>query len=274
MVIMIGSYPSVNSYSMKKGNSMEKQDLKKRLKQEVESEASALERRVNTKKELASLKMPDDSYEELMKRISSKENARHKTIFFRNSPKKALATAVMAALMVTITGLGANAARLYLLKVENRENSGKPDIMIDTDAVTIEEINEEEAYERIEEEIGILALRIIDRPKGMELAKTYIDADMGEAMMEFCYQDRILSIYENKQNKSSSFNIQLDGKIVDTIETFYLGEELEILQIDKANGTMAYQVQIEYANAFYYLSGDLELEEFKNILYGVIFKNG
>ena len=273
MVIMIGSYPSVNSYSMKKGNSMEKQDLKKRLKQEVESEASALERRVNTKKELASLKMPDDSYEELMKRISSKENARHKTIFFRNSPKKALATAVLVTLMVTITGLGANAARLYLLKVENRERGGKPEIAIDTEEVYYGDMGEDEAYEKIEEELGILALRLIDKPNGMELGKVYIDAKMGEAIMEFYHGDRILRVYENKQSEGASFNSQLDGRIVDTIETFYLGQLIEIVAIDKDNGNIFYRTQFEYGNAYYFISSDMNLEELKNVLYGIIFRN-
>ncbi len=273
MVIMIGSYPSVNSYSMKKGNSMEKQDLKKRLKQEVESEASALERRVNTKKELASLKMPDDSYEELMKRISSKENARHKTIFFRNSPKKALATAVLAALMVTITGLGANAARLYLLKVENHERGGKLEITIDTEEVYYGDMGEDEAYEKIEEDLGILALRLIDKPKGMELGKVYIDAEMGEALMEFYYQNRVLSIYENKQNEYASFNTQLDGKPIDTIEIFHLGKEIEIMQADKGDGDTFYAIQLEYAHAYYYITTDIDLESFKSVILGIIFKN-
>ena len=71
----------------------------------------------------------------------------------------------------------------------------------------------------------------------------------------------------------ASFNAQVDGKEVDKIETFYLEKELEILEIDKKDGNIFYWVQLEYGNAYYQLSTDMELEYFKNILYGLVFKN-
>ena len=52
---------------------MKKKDLKETLKQEIESEAATLERRVSTKKHLATLEMPKDSYKELMERIKARE---------------------------------------------------------------------------------------------------------------------------------------------------------------------------------------------------------
>lgn len=249
---------------------MEKEDLKERLTQEIETEALILERRVNTKKELASLEMPEDSYEQLMKRIREKEEAKARK---RQLSRKALATAAMVMVLVTIVGVGVNGARLYVLNVENREKNGKLDIIASTDDAFYVELTEDDAYEKVEEDIGILALRLGNKPNGMELEKIYIDVEMGEAIMEFHYNDYILNLYQNKQNENASFNVKSDGKVVDTIETFYLGKELEILEVDKIDGNVAYQVQMEYGNAFYYLSSDMSLEEFKNILYGIIFKS-
>lgn len=261
---------------------MKKEDLKEKLKQEIELEASALERRVNTKKSLASLEMPEDSYEDLMKRIQAKEESEQESV---DKPKrkvkiipfgtrrKALATVAMVAVLVVGTGLGVNGAKLYMLNVKNRDQNDRVDIAVDTDDIFYVNLTEEEAYEKIEEEMGILALRLADKPKGMELGEVIINAEMGEALMEFYYDDYALSVYENRQNKNASFNAQLDGKIIDKVETFYFEKELDVLEIDKKDGNTFYWVQLEYGNAYYQLSTDMKLDEFKNVLYGLVFKS-
>lgn len=261
---------------------MKKEDLKEKLKQEIESEASALERRVNTKKSLASLEMPEDSYEDLMERIRAKEESEQESV---DKPKrkvkiipfgtrrKALATVAMVAVLVVGTGLGVNGARLYVLNAKNRMQDSKVDISVDTEDIAYFELTEEEAYEKIEEELGILALRLADKPKEIKLEKVYIDVDSNEAMMEFYYGSHILTIYENRQNGNVSINTQQDGEIVGTVEVFHLGETLDIIEIDKGNDELSYAVQLEYGNAFYYLSSDMELKELENILHGVTFKN-
>ena len=263
---------------------MKKKDLKETLKREIESEATALERRVNTKKSLASLEMPEDSYEDLMERMKAKENTEpqpesdtkpsvKRIPFHAKAQRRALATAAMVAVLVAGAGLGVKGARLYMLNVGNRGQNERVDITVDTDNIFYVDLTEEEAYKKIEEELGILALRLTDRPKGMELQEVFIDAELGEALMEFYYDNHILEIYENKQNRNVTFYAQQDGVIVDTIEVFHLGETLDIAEIDKGNGELSYTVQLEYGNAFYYLSSDMRLEELESILYGIIFKS-
>lgn len=261
---------------------MKKQDLKEKLKQEIESEASALERRVNTKKSLASLEMPENSYEDLMERIRTKKESEQESV---EEPKrkakiipfatrrKALATVAMVAVLVVGSGLGVRGARLYMLNVKNRDQNDRVDIAVDTDDIFYVNLTEEEAYEKIEEEMGILALRLADKPKGMELGEVIINAEMGEALMEFDYNQHVLTLYENKRNSDGTFNARIDGGLVDTVEIFHLGRTLDIIEVDKGDGEEFYAVQLEYGNAFYYISSDMELDELKNILYGVVFNN-
>lgn len=249
---------------------MEKEDLDERAKQEIESEALLLERRVNTKKELASLKMSEDSYEKLMNTIWEKEKLKRKR---RSLHRKTLATAATVALLITVAGLGVNGARLYVMEAVKQEDESIYDITTDADDNFYVNLTEEEAYDRIEEELGILALRLGNKPNGMELGDVFIDAEMGEAVMEFHYNNHVLSIYENKQSTSAYFQTHLDGEVVDTIELFYLGKGIEILKIDKNDGNIAYHAQLEYGNAFYHLISDMEITEIENILYGIIFIN-
>lgn len=53
-------------------------------------------------------------------------------------------------------------------------------------------MTEDEAYEEIEERLGIQALRIAEKPQDMVLEKVYIDDVMGEAQMEFSYENHVL----------------------------------------------------------------------------------
>ncbi len=249
---------------------MENEDLEEKLRQEIENEAIQLERRVNTKKELASLKMPKNSYERLMSEIHKKEKSKsRKSVRF----KKALTTAATAAIFISMAGVGASGAKLYVMKVAEQQSDGSYDITTDEDENFYVELTEEEAYERIEEEIGILALRLGNKPNQMELEKVYVDTELGEAVMEFRYNDYILSVYENKQNSNVSFNTKLDGTEIDNIEIFHLGKIIEIMEIDNNDGMIFYRAQIEYGNAYYVISSDMGLEEFENIVYGIIFKN-
>lgn len=187
--------------------------------------------------------------------------------------RKALATVAMVAVLVVGTGLGVNGARLYVLNARNRTQDSRVDIGADTEDVAYFELTEEEAYQKIEEDIGILALRIIYKPEGMKLEKVYIDTHMGEALMEFYYNNHILTIYQERQNHNASTNLQADGVLVDKIDTFYLEQEIKILELDKKDGSIFYQSQLQYGNAYYYLSSDMELEDFKGILCGMIFKS-
>lgn len=257
---------------------MDKEDLEEELKQEIETEAAMLERRVNAKEELTSLTMPDDSYEQLMKHIQEKEQRKLKAQNnlgkkYLSYPRNAITTAIAVMLLVTLAGLGVNGARLYILNVENREDNGRLDIAASTDDVFYVELSEEEAYEKIEEELGILALRLGDKPKGMELEKAYIDTKTGEAMMEFYYKEHILTIYENKPVKRAAFSTQLDGIVIDTTEIFHLEKTIDIIEVDKGSGGLFYTTQLEYGNAYYYITSDIELETFKEILYGIVFIN-
>ena len=107
----------------------------------------------------------------------------------------------------------------------------------------------------------------------MQLGEVFIDAELGEALMEFDYEDCVFTIYENKQSRSVSFNAQQDGVVIDTVEIFHLGKTADIVEISKGDGELSYAIQLEYGNAFYYLSSDIGLEKLEGILYGIIFNN-
>lgn len=251
---------------------MEKKDVKEWVRSGIEAEASALEQQVNDNQELDGIEMPEDSFADLMARIeaSEKNGAAKSPKPFRIRKRTLLAVALVAILIAAL-GAGATGAKLFVPKVENRGKDGEMSIAVDSDEMYYGEMTEEEVYEEIGEKLGILALRLGYKPNGMELVKVFIDEKMGEAQMEFYYGDHILTIYENKQNIDASTNSKPDGVVVDTVEIFHLGEIIEIIEIDKGDGELYYRAQLVKGNAYYYLISDVELEEFKSILNGIVF---
>lgn len=246
---------------------MKKKLLRERVKREIEAEADALEEKVKGKEDIGP---SSDLYARILKdaRESSSKSRKLIRIF-----KKPLLAVTAVVVLGTAASICTSGAKLFVPWVEKRGDGERVNVSINNDDADYVELTEDEAYEEIEEKLGILALRLQYKPQNMVLETVYINEDMGEALLEFYCEEHVLTIYENKQNDTASTNNQADGKIVDSIEQFYLGENIEITEIDKNNGEFFYQTQIEYGNAFYYLTTDLELKEFKNILQGLIFKN-
>ena len=106
----------------------------------------------------------------------------------------------------------------------------------------------------------------------MELEKVYIDETMGEAQMEFYDDEHILKVYENKQSSSVTFDTQFDGQVIDVISLFYTNQELSILKIERETLSPSYAVELERGNAYYYITSDLELDEFEEIIQGIFFE--
>lgn len=253
---------------------MKKKQLRERITKEIEAEAAALEQIVAEDERLSSLTMPEDSYKKLMEQAAEQQAeepaAPKKHVRIR---RRTLLAVALIAILGVAAGVGVSGAKLFVPRVENRENNAGMESFIDNDEYFGADVTEEEAYEAIEEKLGILALRLQYKPPGMELETVYISENMGEALLEFYYGDHILTVYENKRNDSSSTQVQSDGTVVNKIEQFYLGKELEIVEIDKNTEGLFYQTQLEYGNAYYWLASDMDLEDFEDVLQGLILKS-
>ena len=259
------------------------------IKKEIEEEAGALEKHAQENEELASLRMPDDSYEDLMRRIAAreKENAGKtaekasgaggagaggaKVFRFR---RRTLIAAALAAVLLLAFSAGAVGERLFEPEVTGQIEDGEYNVRVESgDETYYLNLDETEAYEEIEERLGILALRLGYKPKGMELESVYIDENMGEAQMEFYDANEYLIVYENKQINQAVFDVQLDGEIVDTVEMFQSEEGIEILEINRSKDKVFYAIQIEWGNAYYCVTSSLNLENFREIVRGIFFGN-
>lgn len=264
---------------------MSEEKFREWISSEFEREAEELEKRLQEHEaadpELAALEMPEDSFDDLMRRIKAEEE--NKNISKNeNGPakkpfrirKRTLLAVTAAAILVAAMGAGVTGAKLFVPKVEKRSEDGDFNTtIINGEMEEDRDISEKDAYQEIEDRLGIQALRLNDKPQDMVLEKVYIDDVMGEAQMEFRYKGGMLIIYENKQNEDSAFDKKTDGEIVDTVDIFHLNKKVEIFKIDKGDNSNSYLIQLEQGNAYYYVISDLNLEEFEQIIMGIIFES-
>ena len=268
------------------------------ISSEFEKEADDLERRLKEREaanpELAAMKMPDDSFDDLMRRIEAgkkaetddleKETGTDHVVSLEEHPasgrksfhmqKRVLLAVAAAAVLVVATGVGATGAKLFVPKVENSGEDGEFNTtIINGEMEEDRDVTEEEAYEEIEDKIGIQALRLNDKPQGMTLEKVYIDEKSREAQMEFTFNEKILTVYENKQSSDAVFRTEIDGEVIETIEAFHLDQAIDIMEVDRGDGEKFYTAQFKHGNAYYYLNGNIELEIFEKILNGIIIES-
>ncbi len=240
------------------------------IKKEIETEAAAIEQDAE-KNASSDLRMADDSSDDLMSRIRASQGPKRRTFHIR---PRVLAAAAAAASLVIALGIGASGERLFTPEVQDSSQNGEFNMLIfNGDEKSYYEVTEEEAYQEIEERIGIQALRLGYKPQGMELVQTFIDEDMREAQMHWELGEDILTIYENKQGENASFNVRNDGEVIDETECFYYGEKIPIIQIDKGNGEDFHMVQLEKDGAYYYVCGNMDLEQYKIIISEILFKS-
>lgn len=256
---------------------MRKDKFHEWIKRELESEAQGLEKKTaddaSEDAELAGLQMPEDAQADLLRRIRERHLEEPKPKAFHVS-RRALAAAFLAAVLLAAVGIGASGERLFAPKVEGQIENGEYNVTIASgDEEIYKDMSEEEAYDEIEERLGILALRLGYKPREMELERVTIGEDMGEAQMDFVYGDYILRIYENKQSGEAVFDTQVDGDIIDSVQMFYLDKSLEILKVDGDEIAPFYATQLEMGNAYYRITSGLELEEFKEIVRNIFLVN-
>lgn len=262
---------------------MREDKFRRWIKKEIETEAAALEKHAGENEELFSLQMPEDSFADLMQRIEAREkagadagkgragSAGAKVFHLRR--RTLIAVALVAALLVG-TGIGVAGERLFEPEVVGEIEDGEYNVKIlSGDKETYLKVTEEEAYEEIEERLGILALRLGYKPQGMELERMYIDENMGETQMDFIYDDSYLMVYVNKQNSNAVFDMQLDGKIIDTVQMYYNEKNVNILEIDRHETGVFYAAEIEQNNTYYYIMSNFGIGDFEKIIEEIFFMN-
>ena len=164
---------------------MSEEKFREWISSEFEKEAEELEKRLQEHEaadpELAALEMPEDSFDDLMRRIKAEEENKNISKNGRTCSakkpfrirKRTLLAVAAAAILVAAMGAGVTGAKLFVPKVENRSEDGDFNTtIINGETKEDRDISEEEVYQEIEDKIGIQALRLSEKPDGHDIRES------------------------------------------------------------------------------------------------------
>ncbi len=171
---------------------------------------------------------------------------------------------IAAVLMAMVLGMGMTArARKRYTYVITEKNSGA-DILYEKGNTVGQEDLLEDAYQKIQEELGISVLRLTYIPKGMYFDR--IEIDKNRAKLYFLYNNRWIYVIQQLRLEGSSFNTTSDRKSYGLVYNDYFKKELPIEMNKLADEKKEFNVQITCQDAYYSIEGIMDEKEFKMIV--------
>ncbi len=186
--------------------------------------------------------------------------------------RAALAAALVAILALGV-GMVGSGKKVYLPVVSQRKDGDESTTKVNnSDSAVASSYDEEEVCQEIEDQLGVLPVRLGHRPQDMVLQEYWIKDDQ-EAILRYVCGTKRLHVYISKDYNESSINFKMDGILKDTVELESMFLEIPVYEYEDSKGNKYMQSSFEYLNTYYSISGLMDEEEFKKILENIWIKN-
>ena len=199
---------------------------------------------------------------------SSSDKDKRKRRRWRKSARIFIGAAASAA-VVLIVSINSNAMRMYWVEKLGWLLGNKPVTTVNNDAEHFSEdreYTETEALDLIKSELGIRPLYFSDILDGMKYDSVYIEEDAQWVKMFYLYQKKVLTVLMDKSDKDMSFGIVYDGEELETKTEHIRNMDVIIHKIQRDKTHIGYYAELEYGNVFYYISGDMEEQDFLSLI--------
>lgn len=128
------------------------------------------------------------------------------------------------------------------------------------------------AYQQIEEELGVRAVRIAERPNGMKFRNKNLNNVLQTAELIYDYQGESIIYYINASNSDSSWGVNAADEIENQWEEEIKGCKIEIREHNISAGKQKrYSAKFKYNKVSYFINGVFLKEDFEYIINNLIF---
>lgn len=195
---------------------------------------------------------------------------------WKRNRKKIMQRAAIIVLVggVFVAGLGADASREQIMNIFGKVGSEGQKVFLEKTDEEISDANEERDRKQINEELGINVPKLIYKPEGMVYESYELDDKIQSATMNYLTMDeKYYYIYMSKKEADSREVIEIDGKVINQhlLSVEYLEKGVKVEQIGEKSGKSLYKADFYYDDVYYLLIGELEKEEFDEIIKKMIF---
>lgn len=181
--------------------------------------------------------------------------------------KVALAAAVLGSVLL-MTSISAGAKRSYRYEQSERENV-KNDVALNNEENYKNSGSLERAYQEIYNKLGINVLKLGYKPEGMQYLKSAISGR--HATIYFVYKGNSFYVLQDLKTDENSSNVKSDRVEAISVYNSWLEKNIDIESATTETGETEYSVRLAEGNAYYFVTGIVEIEEFKKIVEDLFF---
>ena len=209
--------------------------------------------------------------------IQTAQGNQTKKVRVRKRRKKtivALAVALIAVLGVGITSFGDGG---FVAETVDRILGGRKTTNInsesdDTDVTQQEEIAEEEVLQRIKDEFGFDAVRLVYRPTDMKMVDYVLDPKLMSCTIYYQYKENIFAYIIKPAYQTFSFGYDIEDAVVDEYKKMVGNTEIQVTEyLIKESKQQEFSAEFQYKDISYILTGIIEKEEFEKNLENLHF---
>lgn len=241
---------------------------------ETEEEAKAAYQRLVEKLKADGVYKEDET--DSIKTDDHKENVK---IVYLPEKKSHKAARVAAAVLVCSAGnfaasMTSQANRRYFIDSVRYWVGHDTKIVVDNDRTNEKECEDEQkAIDDIEKELSVDIPRFLYRPEGLEFKDYNISKDFEYALLQYDYNDTIMTLYINKYDKETkSTGASLDGKEIETIKLPEGEASIQVKRImAKGDKKASYVAYWNNSTEFYQIESQMEEKEFIKLIKNIKF---
>ena len=202
----------------------------------------------------------------LFSEISNTTNTKSSRKTRRRPVRKELVVGLAAAIMVIGGCFVAMGTKSYFYRDGRSVNQG---VVYNNDSGALMVRSEEEAYEKIAEELGVKTLKLGYMPEGMYFEKLIVDK--GYTKLQYKYKDSNIFFIQAKSSLRTSITHASDTN--EKYEIWNAGLHINIKVCDESvkSEEWGYMAEFVYNGVYYYLSGIMEQNYFDEILKKIHF---
>lgn len=241
----------------------------------IQEKIRAAEREKEKERLYAQLSEEDMKALEIGRRIMEEEAAgerKVRTVKIRKRLRTCvgLAAALTLTMAIGVTSMG-GPERIIQMVTQTVGDREIEKITSSDKVMRTAEESEEEAYQKISDELGVEPVRIWNKTEEMKFIDMEYDEEIQTAKFYYEYNDDILIYLVNASYRDASLGVDIEDEIVDMYNKKIGNDEVEILTEIKEyeiqeTGQERYSAQFEYKGLEYFFIGAMDKEDFEYIL--------
>lgn len=194
------------------------------------------------------------------------------------SRRKAYLSRVAAAVVIVLLagGIGVTSfggpERVMEMMKRNVGSREVEQVDSNKDNLVIKEENEEEAYQKIKDKLGIDPVRIVHKIKGFEFIQNKMEEDSQMAELMYRYKNETIVYVINTMHSKDSWGLNVDDKQLKSYKKVVKGKEFRIKEYETVKSKeKRYSARFDYKGGEYYIVGVMSDKDFYIILKNLYF---